>query len=72
MKNLNVKPSKQTHTMSYNEWAKEFNVGRGYVEQTKYYQGNPSCGIKPMGVARLINETPIERFFSVLFNKLKN
>ena len=72
MEKLNVKPSQYTHRMSYNEWTKEFNVGRGYVEPTKYYQGNPSCGIKPMGVARLINETPIERFFSVLFNKLKN
>ena len=71
MKNLNVKPSKQTHTMSYNEWAKEFNVGSGYIEPTKYYQGNPSCGIKPMGVARLIDETPFQWFFRVLYYKLK-
>jgi len=71
MEKLNVKPSKYKHRVSYNEWAKEFNVGGGYIEPTKYYQGNPSCGIRPIGVARVINETPFERFFRILIKKLK-
>jgi hypothetical protein len=70
MDNLNVKPSKYTHRMGYNEWAREFNVGSGYVEPTKYYQGNPGPGIKPIGVANYLTETSFERFFRILFNKL--
>ncbi len=71
MEKLNVKPSKYKHRMSYNEWTKEFRVGSGYVEPTKFYQGNPGPGIQPIGVARIINETPFERFFRILTNKLK-
>lgn len=70
MDKLNVKKSNYSHRMSYNEWAKEFNVGSGYVEPTKYYQGNPGPGIKPIGVANYLDETPFERFFRILFNKL--
>jgi hypothetical protein len=70
MDNLNVKPSKYTHRMGYNEWAKEFNVSGGYVEPTKFYQGNPGPGIKPIGVANYLTETSFERFFRILFNKL--
>jgi hypothetical protein len=71
MEKLNVKPSNHKHLMSYNDWAREFNVGSGYVEPTKYFQGNPGPGIQPMGVAKIINETSIERFFRILYNKLK-
>lgn len=70
-KKLNVQPSKYTHKMSYNEWTKHFNVGGGYVEPTKYFQGHTNWSMKPIGVAKYINETPIERFFRVLFNKIK-
>jgi hypothetical protein len=70
MEKLNVKPSKYKHRMSYNEWTKEFRVGSGYVEPPKLYQGNPSCGIRPIGVAKVIDETPFEKFVRVLINKL--
>lgn len=70
MEKLNVKPSKYKHKLSYNEWAREFRVGSGYVEQPKLYQGNPSCGIRPIGVAKVINESPFERFVRILFNKI--
>lgn len=70
MEKLNVKPSKYKHKLSYNEWAREFRVGSGYVEPSKLYQGNPSCGIRPIGVAKVLDESPIERFLRILFNKL--
>ena len=69
-KKLNCKMSTFKPTMTYNEWTKHFNVGGGYVEPTKYFQGNPSWNTKPIGVARYIHELPIERFFRVLFSKL--
>lgn len=70
MEKLNVKPSKFKHKLTYNEWTKEFRVGSGYVEPSKLYQGNPSCGIKPIGVAKVLDESPFERFVRILFNKL--
>ena len=56
--------------MSYNEWVKKFNVSSGYIEPTKFYQGNPSCGIQPIGVAKVLDESPFERFVRILFNKI--
>jgi len=70
MNNLSVKPSKHSHRMGYNEWVKEFNVGSRYVEPTKYYQGNPGPGIKPIGISNYLTETSFERFFRIFFNKL--
>jgi phage host-nuclease inhibitor protein Gam len=70
MEKLNVRPSKYKHRLTYNEWTKEFRVGSGYVEPSKLYQGNPSCGIRPIGVAKYLEETPIERFIRLFFNKL--
>lgn len=46
--NLRVKVSKFKSPLSYNEWAKEFKVGYHYIEPPKLFQGNPSCGIKPL------------------------
>lgn len=71
MEKLNVKKSNFKPEMDYNEWAKKFNVGSGYVQPTKYFQGHTNWSMKPIGVAKYINETPIERFFRVLFNKFK-
>ncbi len=70
MNNLNVKTSNHSHLTEYNEWVKEFNVGSRYVEPTKYYEGNNGCGIKPIGVARYLTETPFERVFRIFFKKL--
>ena len=34
MENKNERP------LSYNEWVKELNVSRGYIEPTPYFKGN--------------------------------
>lgn len=45
--NLRVKVSKFKSDLSFNEWAEKYKVGHGYVEPTKYFQGNVGAGIKP-------------------------
>jgi len=70
MNNLKLKETKYTHRMNYNEWVKEFNVGSGYIQPTKYYQGNVGPGIKPIGVANYLTEKSFQRFFRIIFNKL--
>lgn len=67
-KKLKCKMSTFKSELSFNEWSEKYNVGRGYVEPTKYFQGNPGAGIHPIGVCREIKENPIERFFKSLFN----
>jgi hypothetical protein len=47
-----------------------YNVSSGHQVKTNYYQGNPSCGIKPIGVAKYLDETPFGRFVRVLFTKI--
>jgi len=60
---LKCKPSKFKSELTFNEWAEKYNVGRGYVPPTKYFQGNPSSGYTPI-------ET--ESFFGVVVNNLIN
>jgi hypothetical protein len=38
--NLRVKVSKFKSDLSYNEWAKQFNVSSGYIQPTPYFSGN--------------------------------
>ncbi len=45
--NLKVKVSKFKSDLSFNEWAEQYKVGHGYVEPTKYFQGNVGAGIQP-------------------------
>ena len=45
---LRVKLSPFKSDLTFNEWVEKYRVGSGYVEPTKYFQGNPSSGIKPM------------------------
>jgi len=49
--------------LTYNEWVKEYKVSSGYVEPTKYYQGNQGSGYKPMEMEL---ETKLQRFFRLL------
>jgi len=56
--------------MSFNEWVVKFNVSGCHQIKTDYFQGNPSVGIRPVGVAKYLDETPFERFVRVLFNKI--
>ena len=60
---LKCKPSKFKSELTFNEWAEKYNVGRGYVQPTKYFQGNPSSGYAPI-------ET--ESIFGVVVNNLIN
>jgi hypothetical protein len=70
MENLKVKTCDFESKLSFNDWVKEFNVSSQHELRTNYYQGNPSSGIKPIGVAKYLDETPFERFVRVLFNKI--
>ena len=70
MENLKVKTSQYKRELSFNEWVTKYNVSSGHQVKTDYYQGNPSCGIQPIGVAKYLNETPFQRFIRVLFIKL--
>jgi hypothetical protein len=40
-KNLKVRPSKFKSTLTFNEWVEKYKVSSGYIEPTKYFQGNP-------------------------------
>ena len=70
MKQLNVKPTKTKHSMSYNEWTRELGVSSAYVERPKFFQGNPSFNVQPIGVAKYLNETFLERIVRIMFNRL--
>lgn len=59
---INVHLSKFERPLSFNEWSEKLNVSSRYVEPTKYFQGNPSCGIQPIQV-----ESRVERFFKSIF-----
>ena len=40
-KKLKVTPSKFKSTLTFNEWVEKYRVSSGYIEPTKYFQGNP-------------------------------
>lgn len=52
-KKLRVKPSKFKSTLTFNEWVEKYKVSSGYVEPTKYFQGNA-------GSRRLTMDTRLE------------
>jgi hypothetical protein len=39
-KKLRVKESTFQTSLTFNEWVEKYNVSSGYIEPTKYYQGN--------------------------------
>lgn len=39
-KKLRVKMSTFQTTLTFNEWVDKYNVSSGYIEPTKYFQGN--------------------------------
>lgn len=71
MEKLNVNPSTHQHRLSYNDWVKEFKVGSGYVEPTKYFEGHKNWSMEPIGVCRHLYESELERFFRVLYYKIR-
>ncbi len=50
MDNLKVKRSNFKSELTFNEWVEKYRVSSQYVEPTPYYQGNPSCGVKPLNI----------------------
>ena len=42
-KKLRVTQSKFKSTLTFNEWVEKYRVSSGYIEPTKYFQGNPGC-----------------------------
>ena len=55
------KKKEMERELTYNEWVKKFKVSSGYVEPTKYFQGNPSSGFKPIEF-----ETKLQRLLKLL------
>jgi hypothetical protein len=47
--------------LTYNEWVEKYKVSSGYVEPTRYFEGNPSSGFSPIET-----ETTLQRFFRLL------
>ena len=47
-KKLKVRPSDFKTTLSFNEWVTKYNVSSGYIEPTKYYQGNAGSPMMSM------------------------
>jgi hypothetical protein len=52
-KKLRVTPSKFKSTLTFNEWVEKYRVSSGYIEPTKYYQGNA-------GTPRITMDTKME------------
>lgn len=44
-KNLSVQLSTFEKPLTFNEWSEKLGVSSRYIEPTKYFKGNPSCGI---------------------------
>lgn len=73
-KKLRVTPSKFKSTLTFNEWVEKYRVSSGYIEPTKYFQGNP-------GSPRITMDTKMEfdssfyrrdgNIFTGILNKLK-
>jgi hypothetical protein len=55
------KKKEMERELTYNEWVEKYKVSSGYVEPTKYFQGNPSSGFKPIE-----NLTTFQRFLKLL------
>lgn len=45
---LKVKQSDFKTTLSFNEWVVKYGVSSGYIEPTKYYQGNAGSPMMSM------------------------
>jgi hypothetical protein len=56
-KKLKVRPSKFKSTLTFNEWVEKYKVSSGYIEPTRYFQGNP-------GSPRITMDTKMELRYS--------
>lgn len=64
-KKLRVKLSTFQTDLTFNEWVEKYGVSSGYAEPTKYFQGNPSCGVQPTLVGT--HQNPVVKLFNLLF-----
>ena len=73
-KNLKVRTINFERRLTFNEWVEKYRVSSGYIEPTKYFQGNP-------GSPRITMDTKMEfdssfhrrdgNKFTGILNKLK-
>lgn len=64
-KKVNAKLSNFERPMTFNEWSEKLGVSSRYIEPTKYFRGNPSCGINTE--MNTTHQNPIVKFFNLLF-----
>jgi hypothetical protein len=64
MESLKVRLGYQDRKYTFDEWVDKCNVGSLYVDCTRYFGGNPSCGVRPITT----KETFIRKFLRFLFN----
>jgi hypothetical protein len=61
-KKLRCKMSDFKTPLTFNEWVEKYKVSHQYIEPTKYFQNNPSCGIT--------DYAPKETFFDLFRRNL--
>ena len=61
-KKLRCRMSTFQTDLSFNEWVQKYKVSHGYIEPTKYFQGNVSAGITP--------QVPKEKFLDIVRRNL--
>lgn len=64
---LKVKLSNFQTPLTFNEWVKQYNVSRDYVEPTKYYQGNANAEYYEAKETKLNGIEIIRRNISLIF-----
>ena len=70
---LKVKLSTFQTSLTFNEWVEKYNVSSGYIEPTKYYQGNagsPRITMDTKFEMRLSKPDPIANRISRVFTKI--
>ena len=55
--------------LTFNEWVQKYKVSHGYIEPTKYFQGNPSSGVIPLSPER---KEPLMKRIGYVFGVLVN
>lgn len=72
---LKCKSTNFKSDMTFNEWVLKFNVSRGYIEPTQYFQGNPRTTSEFTGYKTRSTKEPLSwrlgKFATALVNSIK-
>lgn len=72
---LKCKPSKFKSDLTFNEWVIKYNVSRGYIQPTPYFQGNPKITAEFSSYQSSIKKEPLSwkigQFANMLVNMIK-